>query len=158
MSKCSFGPLVIANLEDLASLAKACAACLRPKDVLALSGPVGVGKTTWAQSLIQQILPGQWVSSPSFPIINTYPGDQPVFHMDWYRLESSQALDLLDLPYYFENPQAISIIEWADKFPEQLPDHTIELKFSFADQDSQRILQFSMSSEQAKGFDFLSSY
>lgn len=138
MKKCNFGNPVVVGLDQLDRFAKELAQALEVGDVLALSGPVGAGKTTFVKALLAYLKPNEWVSSPTFSLVNTYGEAPKVFHMDWYRIENETALQFLDLPMYFDQKEAISIIEWADLYPKALPQDAIKLNIAFTDADSQR--------------------
>jgi tRNA threonylcarbamoyladenosine biosynthesis protein TsaE len=92
---------------------------LRPTDVIALFGDLGAGKTTFARGLLRGLGYSGEVTSPTFPIVQTYdPPDVllPVWHVDLYRIEHSSELAELALDEARE--AAALIIEW----PERLGD------------------------------------
>ena len=60
---------------------------LRPKDVIALEGDLGAGKTTFTKGLARGLGIKKTVNSPTFTIIKEYHGIMPLYHMDVYRLE-----------------------------------------------------------------------
>ena len=112
--------------EETEGFAKSLALSLGSGDVLALTGDLGAGKTHFTRGLAAGlgIPPEVPISSPTFSIVQEYTGGRlPIYHFDFYRLESSY--DLLDLGWddYLES-EAITVIEWANKFPELLPSHT----------------------------------
>ena len=99
--------------------------------VLALTGALGAGKTTLIQGICQGLGATIPASSPSFVIINYYPGDIPIYHIDLYRLKNLQ--ELIDLGYeeYFYG-EGICLVEWAEKALELLPAERwdVELKIT----------------------------
>jgi tRNA threonylcarbamoyladenosine biosynthesis protein TsaE len=105
-------------LPDLAAtqaLAARIAARLRPGDVLALEGTLGVGKTTLARELLRALGHEGEVPSPSFTIIETYdpPGVRlPVVHADFYRLEDPAEAEEIGLDDYRQG--AVLLAEWPD--------------------------------------------
>lgn len=105
-------------LPDLAAtqaLAARIAARLRPGDVLALEGTLGVGKTTLARELLRALGHEGEVPSPSFTIIETYdpPGVRlPVVHADFYRLEDPVEAEEIGLDDYRQG--AVLLAEWPD--------------------------------------------
>ena len=109
---------------------------LKPGMVLALTGALGAGKTTLIQGICQGLGATIPASSPSFVIINYYPGEIPIYHIDLYRLKNLQ--ELIDLGYeeYFYG-EGICLVEWAEKALELLPAERwdVELKITG---DSQR--------------------
>ena len=96
MKKSSFGPLNIVNLKALDAFVCVFSRLLLAGDIVAFSGPVGVGKTTCVKAILAQLNPETMVSSPSYALINHYPGSPLIYHMDWYRLEKSIDLAFLD--------------------------------------------------------------
>ena len=94
-------------------------------EVVALSGPLGAGKTTLSQGLARGLgVQDQAVRSPTFTLCNEYVGRLPVQHYDFYRLgglDDAEDLDLRDRL----GGGAVSIVEWADRFTELLPPDTI---------------------------------
>jgi len=103
-------------------------------DVIALTGELGAGKTT----LIQGIAGGAgvskkyYVNSPTFTIQNIYEGGKlPIYHFDWYRLSSEGEAFDIGVEEYF-NGEGISLVEWAEKFPDILPKRTIWIRLEVA--------------------------
>ncbi|NKJ41668.1 tRNA (adenosine(37)-N6)-threonylcarbamoyltransferase complex ATPase subunit type 1 TsaE [Novosphingobium sp. SG720] len=105
-------------LPDIAAtqaLATRIAARLRPGDVLALEGTLGVGKTTLARELLRALGHEGEVPSPSFTIIETYDPPAvrlPVVHADFYRLEDPAEAEEIGLDDYRHG--AVLIAEWPD--------------------------------------------
>jgi tRNA threonylcarbamoyladenosine biosynthesis protein TsaE len=94
---------------------------LPPGTVVALVGPLGAGKTQFVKGLAAEIGAPVSVTSPTFTLIHEYTGGRlPIYHFDFFRLEHRQAAELLGLDEYFFG-DGISIVEWADKFPELIP-------------------------------------
>jgi tRNA threonylcarbamoyladenosine biosynthesis protein TsaE len=108
--------VVIVELPDLDAmdaLGARVAARLRPGDVVALSGPLGSGKTTLARAIIAALGHLGEVPSPTFTIVETYDLDPPLVHADFYRLESPREAEELGLDDYREG--AALIAEWPEK-------------------------------------------
>lgn len=112
------------SLEETYRIALTIAKTLGPGSVIALSGDLGAGKTTFVRGIVMALHGhATEVTSPTFTLLNMYEGPPPIYHLDWYRLETQAMLDTLGLGEYLEG-QGIAIIEWADKFPEALPPQT----------------------------------
>ena len=91
--------------------------------VIGLVGDLGVGKTELVKGLARGLGVNERVHSPSFSLVNVYSsGRIPLFHMDLYRLESTQQIVEAGLEPYFE-PAGISIVEWMDRWGGVLPLH-----------------------------------
>ncbi len=106
------------HLPDLAvteAFGQRIAARLRPGDVVALSGGLGVGKTMLARAIIAALGHDGEVPSPSFAIIETYDPPQvrlPLVHADFYRLERPEEAEELGLDHYREG--AALVAEWPE--------------------------------------------
>ena len=126
--------------EETISIGEVIGEKLEPGDVIALIGELGAGKTCLTQGLAHGLGVGaRWrITSPTFTLINEYPGRVPVVHMDIYRL--SGAGDLAEMGYeeYFFGGNVV-IIEWAEKIREILPEHTIYLEIDYVDETSRAI-------------------
>ena len=97
-----------------------------PGLVVGLIGPLGAGKTT----LVRAIVDGAGgnpaaVTSPTFVLVQEYAGRYPIAHLDVYRLKSAQ--EFLDLGVDELIPEALMIVEWADRVRDQLPPDRLEI-------------------------------
>jgi tRNA threonylcarbamoyladenosine biosynthesis protein TsaE len=90
--------------------------------VLALQGELGSGKTLFTKGFVAGMGSYANVSSPTFTIAHEYrDGRLPVYHFDFFRVENRQSLARLGLDDYFFG-DGVSVIEWADRFPEFIPE------------------------------------
>lgn len=125
--------------EEMLDSGRRAAAAATPGAVIALVGGLGAGKTHWTKGFVAALGCPAEVTSPTFALVHEYRGGAfPVFHFDFYRLD--QAAELLALgwdEYLDEN--GVTIIEWADKFPELLPPHTRWLGFAVEPDGSRTI-------------------
>ncbi len=93
-----------------------------PGSVLALKGELGSGKTQFVKGLVAGLGSKAPVTSPTFTILHEYAGGRlPVYHFDFFRLQDRQSAVRLGLDDYFFGA-GLSVIEWADKFPELIPE------------------------------------
>ena len=93
-------------------------------DVLALTGDLGAGKTQFVKGFVAGVGCSTGVTSPTFTLVHEYTGGRlPVYHFDWYRLESADAVLRLGLDDYLYG-DGVCVIEWADRFPALLPPNT----------------------------------
>lgn len=116
--------------EDTKKFAAQLVKKLKRGDVLALTGELGAGKTCLVQGLAKGlgIKKRYYVNSPTFTILNIYDGGRgPLYHFDWYRLNSAEEAADLGLEEYLDG-NGISVIEWAEKFPNLLPERVIWVK------------------------------
>jgi tRNA threonylcarbamoyladenosine biosynthesis protein TsaE len=94
-------------------------------DVIALAGELGAGKTHFVKGLVAGCGSADRVTSPTFTILHEYRGGRlPVFHFDFYRLEHRAEVERLGFEEYLEDGGGLAVIEWADRFPELLPERT----------------------------------
>ena len=117
--------------------------CLVAGDVVALAGELGSGKTwlTKGIALGLGISPTIVVTSPSFALVNEYQGRATLFHMDVYRLETVSEFISAGLEEYLYGGE-IAVMEWADRWPEILPAHSIKVKLSILDDRRREIILF----------------
>ena len=101
-------------------------ALLKAGDIICLNGDLGAGKTTLTKSIGLGLGVEDYITSPTFALINEYEGRVPVYHFDVYRLENVEELYDLGFDEYFYG-KGISIIEWADKIKRFLPDERLVL-------------------------------
>lgn len=109
------------DAEATAAAGAALAATLRIGDVVALSGELGAGKTTFARGLIQALGFAGEVPSPSFPIVIPYaPPDLrlPLWHVDFYRIEDPQEIEELGLDE--ARADSVLLIEWPERMGRML--------------------------------------
>ena len=110
----TFLPDDAATAELGASLARE----LGRGDIVVLEGDLGAGKTALARSIIRALAgdPALEVPSPTFALVQPYDTpDGPVLHADLYRLGDPREVDELGL---LDNPNAIVLVEWAERSPE----------------------------------------
>lgn len=116
--------------SEMEALGRAATERVAPGDVFALVGGLGAGKTHWTKGFASALGASGDVTSPTFSLVHEYAGREvPVFHFDFYRLETADELLALGWDEYLESGGVI-VAEWADKFPELLPSATIWLEFS----------------------------
>jgi tRNA threonylcarbamoyladenosine biosynthesis protein TsaE len=109
--------------------------------VLALKGDLGSGKTLFVKGVVNGLGSSADVTSPTFTILHEYRGGRlPVYHFDLFRVENPQALARLGLDDYFFG-DGISVIEWADRFPEFVPEQARWIFFEIKS-ETQRAITF----------------
>ena len=109
--------------------------------VLALKGDLGSGKTILVKGLVAGLGSRADVTSPTFTIVHEYRGGRlPVYHFDFFRLENRESVARLGLDDYFFG-DGISVIEWADRFPELIPQQARWILFE-TKSENQRAITF----------------
>jgi len=109
--------------EETESLGRQFAGNVKLGDVLALTGELGSGKTQFVKGFVSALGSTTPATSPTFTLIHEYCGGRlPVYHFDFLRLEDRQAAERLGLDEYFFG-DGVSVIEWADRFRELIPEN-----------------------------------
>jgi len=105
-----------------------------------LYGELGAGKTAFSRGLAAGfgLLEVDEVASPTFTLINEYPGLARIYHIDLYRIETGQ-LDGLGLDEIFENPKAAVIVEWAERLGNFPTPGAIRVFLEYVDDASRKI-------------------
>ena len=107
--------------------------------ILALKGELGSGKTQLVKGLVAGLGSGAAVTSPTFTILHEYSsGRFPVYHFDFFRLEDRPSVARLGLDDYFFG-DGVSVIEWADRFPELIPEQARWIWFEIKSEDERSI-------------------
>ena len=116
---------------------------LLPGDVVALVGELGAGKTQFIKGLAAGAGIGNptYISSPSFTLINEYPGKVTFYHIDLFRLGKEEEAEELGLEDYFQG-EGITAIEWADKIPSLLPKELLLIRIAYTGRNT-RCLEIS---------------
>jgi len=116
--------IILKTEKDTQKLAQQIAKKLKGGEILALSGDLGAGKTTFTQYLAKALGVKEHVNSPTFVIMRIYKTSRHPFqflaHVDAYRLDSENELEYLGLDQYIGQPHAITVIEWAEKIKKEL--------------------------------------
>lgn len=115
------------NEEQTMNLAKKLTELLEPGMTLLLEGNLGAGKTTFTKGIGEGLGVKRIIKSPSYTIIREYQdGRLPLYHIDLYRLDESEASEL-GLEEYFEG-NGITVVEWSSVAPAELPAERLEIR------------------------------
>ena len=112
---------------------------LNSGDILCLNGDLGAGKTTLTKSIGIGLGVTDYITSPTFALINEYEGRIPVYHFDVYRLANVEELYDLGFDDYFYG-KGVCIIEWADKIEKLLPKDRIVLDIEKGEDENSRVI------------------
>jgi tRNA threonylcarbamoyladenosine biosynthesis protein TsaE len=111
------------HAQETRALAEALGSRLRAGTVVGLIGPLGAGKTAFAQGLARGLglPPEARVKSPTYSYVDVHMGGRlPLIHADLYRLGSLAGLEEIGWEELVE-PEGVCVVEWADRLPEAMP-------------------------------------
>jgi tRNA threonylcarbamoyladenosine biosynthesis protein TsaE len=131
--------IIVATAEETKRLGTKLGKALAVGDVIALVGPLGSGKTTFAQGIAVglDVPPDRHVASPTFALINEHPARIPFVHADFYRVERPEELRELGLEEAYD--RAAVALEWADRFPQIIPADHLQITFVAQADGSRRL-------------------
>ena len=104
---------------------------------IALDGTLGAGKTHFSQGIAKGFGVTEEVTSPTFALMNTYEVDgSNLYHFDLYRMDLVEELETIGFYEYTEETK--SVVEWASKFVDELPDTTVLIEISVGNDGSRQ--------------------
>ena len=126
--------------EETAEIGRRLGQACHGGEVLALTGELGAGKTLFIKGLAMglEVTDPDEVVSPSFIILREHKGRVPLYHLDFYRLENPRELTELGIEEYFYGT-GVCAVEWADKFPEILPEARLEILIEIEGEETRRL-------------------
>jgi len=127
------------SAEATRTLGKALGESCAGKEVVALVGPLGAGKTCLVRGIAEGLgAPAEAVTSPTFVLIHEYAGRVPLYHVDLYRLDEREAAQELGLEEYLDST-GVTVIEWADRAPAALPRDYLRVTLEHRGGDRRRL-------------------
>lgn len=116
--------ITLTAADDACAWGMQLANTLAAGDVIALCGNLGAGKTQITRGIVAGMQSKAAVTSPTFTLVHEYlDGRLPVFHFDFYRMESAAEVIGIGWDEFLTEPGVI-IVEWADMFPDLMPLNT----------------------------------
>jgi tRNA threonylcarbamoyladenosine biosynthesis protein TsaE len=123
--------------EETAAAGARLGASLNAGDVVLLYGDLGAGKTAFTRGLARGLgAAADDVTSPTFTLVQEYPGRVTLYHVDLYRLDEPE-VDELGLEELILGDGVVAI-EWAERWRER-PNDVIEVRLQHAGEDQRRI-------------------
>jgi tRNA threonylcarbamoyladenosine biosynthesis protein TsaE len=118
-------PILLETIADTLALGRRLGEEARAGVLIALCGGLGAGKTHLTKGIVEGLgADPESVSSPTFSLVQEYHGGRlPVFHFDFYRMESADEVLAIGWDEYLEFG-GVCVVEWADLFPQLLPENT----------------------------------
>ena len=127
------------NTAETRALGEKIAARLQPGDVLLLEGDLGAGKSELTRGIARGLGVTETVTSPSFTILNVYEsGRCPLYHFDWYRLESAEELYELGMDEYLGG-DGIAVVEWSEMCPDAVPENAVRIRLEAVGENERKI-------------------
>ena len=128
------------SVEDTIAIGSLLGSAAQPNDVIALTGPLGAGKTHLAKGFAAglQVNDTHVVNSPTFVLVNEYEGRLHMYHVDAYRLAGSAELAALG----FEDmcvADGLVVVEWADKIQDLLPADSLSIELTATGENSRQL-------------------
>lgn len=132
--------LISQSPDETGEMGRQLGSVLEPGIFIALRGELGGGKTCFTRGVVAGAAPesAHLVASPTFAIMNEYPGTPPVHHFDFYRLTSGHEIVELGFEEYFQGA-GICIAEWSERLGDLLPPDHLGITFEYAGDDRRRI-------------------
>ena len=126
---------------------------LKPRDILALYGILGAGKTTFIQGLVASLGYRGKVFSPTFIFVRPYQirsqtsdirqqksGIKTFYHIDLYRIEEPADLKTIGIEEFLNENDSVSAIEWPERIENGLPERTVKIKIESIDENTRRLI------------------
>lgn len=127
-----------ASAEETIAFAEQFAKKLHQNDVIAYTGDMGAGKTTFTIGLAKGLGLSAWVSSPTFALVYEYEGDIPLCHFDMFRIDNLDDLYSTGFFDYLDSGRILAI-EWSENIMDALPPNTITVAFQKGEGDERTI-------------------
>lgn len=135
------GPLevITRSPEETQQVGAKLARSLKAGDVLALTGEMGAGKTTFVRGIGQGLeVPVSAIASPSFVLVKQYRGRLAVYHADLFRLDHLPQAATVGLEEFYD-ADGVTLVEWARKIPQVMPEEFLEIVFEHVDESTRKI-------------------
>ncbi|MGD0695062.1 MAG: tRNA (adenosine(37)-N6)-threonylcarbamoyltransferase complex ATPase subunit type 1 TsaE [Terriglobia bacterium] len=139
-SKVKKAETVTHSASETMAFGRALARELEPPCVVLLEGELGSGKTTLTKGIVAGLGLGSEdeVTSPSFTLVHEYGTDRKAYHVDLYRIETTQELATLGLDEIFAQP-AVVIIEWGEKLGQNVPGRRFRIQMEYVNREDRKI-------------------
>ncbi len=129
--------------EETIALGEKLGKCLEKGDVVTLNGDLGAGKTHFTKGIAKGLNVDDYITSPTFTIVNEHEGRIPLYHFDVYRIEDVYEMYEIGFEEYLYG-EGVCIVEWSDKVKDMLPKDTIDIIISVIDDNTR---EFKISSK-----------
>lgn len=127
------------SAEQTQELGRKIGASLLPDEIIGLTGSLGAGKTTLIQGIAEGVNVKDYLTSPTFILVNEYQGRIPLFHIDLYRIEDLSELEDLGIEEYFMRG-GVCLIEWAERMELLFPERAEKIEIEVISERERKIL------------------
>lgn len=127
------------SAEQTAELGRKIGAFLLPDEIIGLAGPLGAGKTTLIQGIAEGMNVKDYLTSPTFILINEYQGRIPLFHIDLYRIEDLSEIEDLGIEEYFSRG-GVCLIEWVERMELLFPERAEKIEIERISENERKII------------------
>jgi tRNA threonylcarbamoyladenosine biosynthesis protein TsaE len=131
--------------KDTYAFAQKIAKTLKGGEVIGLIGELGAGKTTFTKAIAKDLKIKKNITSPTFVLMKAYPVKltgskiKHLVHIDAYRLKTNANILSIGIEEYFNRPDTVVIIEWADRIKKTLPKKTKYITINHKEDDKRLI-------------------
>jgi tRNA threonylcarbamoyladenosine biosynthesis protein TsaE len=135
-----FAQRVTRSPEETVNFGRELAKEVQPPCLVLLEGELGSGKTTLVKGIVASLasIPEDEVTSPSFTLVHEFGPEGRVYHADLYRVEGARDLATLGLDDLLGRDATV-LIEWGEKFGEDVPRPCVRIRFEYLGRDERRI-------------------
>ena len=127
------------SAEETIEFAKEIGSRLKKGDIVAYTGGLGAGKTTFTRGLAMGLGMDDNVTSPTFSLVNEYHNkDISLYHFDMYRIMGADDLETTGF-YDYSTDDSVFAIEWSENISEELPDNAVIINIERIDDNTRRI-------------------
>ena len=111
---------------------------LKAGDIINLNGDLGAGKTYFTKGIAKGLEIDDYITSPTFTIVNEYEGRLPLYHFDVYRINDTREMYEIGFDEYIYG-SGVSVIEWGDIISDLIPDYAIKINIKRLDENTREI-------------------
>ena len=132
--------IITESLEETQLLGRKIGASISAGTVICLTGDLGSGKTSFVQGLAMglEVSDDYYITSPTYVLINEYPGRYPLFHVDLYRIEDPVDFEDIGL-YEILRGKGVVVVEWADKLSKDFLAEYLAIHFEILNDESRKL-------------------
>ena len=141
--------------EDTQKIGRVLGTHAQPGQIFLLMGELGAGKTCLAQGLLWGLGADEYARSPTFVLVSQYQGRLTMHHIDLYRVNTNDVLDLGLEEYLYG--KGVCVVEWADKASGLFPEHHLEIRIQQLGESTRRLVLSSCTPDYAGLLDSVSS-